>query len=145
MIAVLFEASPCFRWDEITGQEHHNGLEFSGTPLALCAFIHVKDRCRRIDRILIPYAYQSHLKACYPTFLASSDHRAIVLHLKNNSSLSTNKRIPCPTAFLQDLDTVAAIEAELVLYGMTTKLGGLWLWTQSACVPSTMICGLWDP
>ena len=74
---------------------------------------HLRDRRRRIDHILIPCAHQSHLKAGFPTFPASSDHKALVLHLKNSSSPTTNKRIRCPKAFLRDPDTVAAIEVEL--------------------------------
>ena len=36
------------------------------------------DRRRRIDRVLVPHNFVSVLRECYPCFLASSDHKAVV-------------------------------------------------------------------
>ena len=40
------------------------------------------DRQRRIDRVMIPSAFMSSLCECFPCFLASSDHKAVVLSLR---------------------------------------------------------------
>ena len=99
-----------FTWGFASGLPWAADPDFAESPRP---DLHIKDRCRRIDRILIPYAYESHLAACYPTFLASSDHKALVMHLQNTSTQHKNKRRRCPTAFLQDRHTVEAFQADL--------------------------------
>ena len=70
------------------------------------------DRQRRIDRVMIPSAFMSSVCECFPCFLASSDHKAVVLSLRASTD-SHQRHSRCPTSFLECDDTVNDIASQL--------------------------------
>ena len=70
------------------------------------------DRRRRIDRVLVPHNFVSVLRECYPCFLASSDHKAVVFSLLS-ASCDQQRRKRRPVSFLQSQGTVDDIQAHL--------------------------------
>ena len=82
--------------------EHHK-FDLSDTSI---------DRQRRIDRVMIPSAFMSYVCECFPCFLASSDHKAVVLSLRASTD-SHQRRSRCPTSFLECDDTVNDIASQL--------------------------------
>ena len=62
------------------------------------------DKRGRIDRILTPSDWTPNIDECYPTFLAYSDHKALVLALHPRLFSPKDKRSFCPTTFLADAD-----------------------------------------
>ena len=66
------------------------------------------DRKRRIHRILIPHIFQHHIHECYTSFLASSDHKVVVLSIQLRME-GHARRKRCPTKFLQCQQTMDTI------------------------------------
>ena len=64
------------------------------------------DRRRRIDRIHIPYSMESFISECYPTFLADSDHKLVLVGLQCPSAPAATRRKRCPVGFLNDDEEV---------------------------------------
>ena len=71
------------------------------------------DRRRRIDRIHIPYSMESFISECYPTFLADSDQKLVLLGLRCPSAPAATRRKRCPIGFLCDEEEVAEIKSQL--------------------------------
>ena len=66
-----------------------------------------------MDRILLPPRLLPNVEACYPTFLAHSDHKAVVLSLTPRLFSPPDKRSFCPTSFLQDGSLVCKLTEEI--------------------------------
>ena len=85
------------------------------------------DKRRRLDRILIPSVFSTNLEGCYPTFLAFSDHKAVVVSLAPRLFSPKNKRPFVPTSFLTDTPTVDSLKKEI----SALTSGGLDWWGQA--------------
>ena len=62
---------------------------------------------------MIPSFLGANLSECYPTFLAHSDHKALVLTLTPRLYSPKNKRSFCPTDFLDDIDFTDSLRGKL--------------------------------
>ena len=63
---------------------------------------------------MIPPHLSPNLSECYPTFLAHSDHKALVLALTPSLYSPKDKRAFCPTDFLDDPDFTDSLRGKLL-------------------------------
>ena len=71
------------------------------------------DRKRRIDRVLIPAPFEALVLQAYTTFLANSDHKALVVQLTPKTTIPTNTRKRCPIGSLKDEEVVERLKLSL--------------------------------
>ena len=71
------------------------------------------DRKRRIDRILVPGPFGAFISQAYTTFLANSDHKALVVQLSPKTTVPVNKRKRCPVGFLKEEKLVEGLKLAL--------------------------------
>ena len=71
------------------------------------------DRKRRIDRILVPGPFEAFISQAYTTFLANSDHKALVVQLSPKTTVPVNKRKRCPVGFLKEEKLVEGLKLAL--------------------------------
>ena len=67
---------------------------------------------RRIDRIMIPSPFRHQIWECFLSFLANSDHKALVLCLRTHHDSGTRRK-RCPNSFIQCTDTIENIADKL--------------------------------
>ena len=80
------------------------------------------DRKRRIDRILVPHSFHQHIQECYTTFLASSDHKAIVINIRPIRDGPTRRK-QCLVNFLkcqETIDNTSEVLKNISTTGFTT-------------------------
>ena len=74
---------------------------------------HSCDRRRGINRIHIPCSMESFISECYPTLLADSDHKLVLLGLQCPSAPAATRRKRYPVGFLSDEEEVSEIKSQL--------------------------------
>ena len=71
------------------------------------------DRSRGMDRIHILYSMESFISECYPTVLADSDHKVVLMGLQCPSAPAATRRKRCPVGFVNDEEEVLEIKRQL--------------------------------